>query len=43
VRWGEREGLIDGHGIVPLYQRYLPQLADIAGQVVDKGVVVVDE
>jgi hypothetical protein len=38
-----REDFIYRDGIVPSDQRYLAQLADIAGEVVDKGVVVVDE
>ena len=38
-----RGDLVDREGVVPADHRRLAQLADVAGQVVDEGVVVVDQ
>jgi hypothetical protein len=43
MRGCQSEDLVDADGIVPSDQRCLAQLSDIAGKVVDEGVVVVDE
>src|SRR5918995_4447730 len=43
MRGCQSKDLVDADGIVPSDQRRLTQLADIAGKVVDEGVVVVDE
>ncbi len=43
VRRGQVENLVDLDGVVPADQRGFAQLPDVARQVVDEGIVVVDE
>jgi hypothetical protein len=42
MRRRQGEDLVDANGIVAPDQRGLPQLAYVAGEVVDEGVVVID-